>query len=105
MKLLISNIKNSKIFDVNFLNSVCEQINTETNEMKFFPVKITKTKIGLKNALIRSKYKSNGKNTICRVLLFENSKGNLRVSIRKGFMISFLNDLKILQNHVNKLNQ
>ena len=105
MDILIKNIKNRKVFDLKFLESFCKKINSKTNVLEFYPIKILESKMGFQNAVIRSRYKENNKNAICKVLLFENSKGDLKVSVRKGFMFSFVDDLKKLQEQVNRLNR
>jgi hypothetical protein len=93
--LLEKNQKNN--FDFNKLQEICENANKNTGHVNFYPVKIKENKFGAKNALIRSKYKENNANTICKIILFENNKGDLRLSVRKGFMFTFINDLKKLQ--------
>lgn len=103
MRILFRNIDNNRIFSVKFLNEFCKKVNKETKILDFFAVNEFTTPSGLKNVLIRSRYKHNNQNTICKVLLFENSKGDLKLSIRKGFMISFVNDLQILKNYINTI--
>lgn len=103
MRILFRNIDNTGIFNVKFLNEFCKKVNKKTKILNFYAVNEFVTSSGLKNILIRSRYKHNQQNTICKVLLFENSKGDFKLSIRKGFMVSFVNDLKILKSYINTI--
>lgn len=100
MKLL--NTKNNHFFSVKFLNKVCKKLNENTTVVNFFPYKITTTKFGLRHVILRSKYKENSKNSQCKLLLFENSKGNVKTLVRKGFMLSFLQDINLLKEIIKK---
>lgn len=103
MQILFKNLPNEKAFNLKYLKAFCNHVNKTTTILEFYPVKIIESQTGLRNALIRSRYKENKKNTICKILLFENTQGDLKISIRKGFMLGFLGDLKNLQNNVDQL--
>ena len=103
MRLLLKAAKNSKLFDKRFLEVLCKEINKNTKIIEFFPTAIVESKYGLRNAVIRSRYKDNQKKTICKLMLFENSKGELSVNVRKGFMVSFVHDIKVLHKFIKDL--
>jgi len=104
MKIRLTNIKNNGFFNSKFLTKLCEKINEQTKVLNFSPVKITKSKIGLRNVLIKTKYKEKNINSACKLILFENSKGQIKLNSRKGFTMSFIHDIELFQQQINKIN-
>jgi len=100
--LTLSNVKNNYFFNEKLLKKICNEINEKTSVINFYPQKITKTKFGLRQVILRSKYKKNNVNSQCKLLLFENSKGKIKPTIRIGFMLSFVQDINILNKIMKK---
>lgn len=99
-KLSLTNINNNGFFDKKNIEKICNSINENTDEINFYVQKISKTKFGLRNALIRSKHKTTKKNTKCKILIFENSRGKIKASLYKGLMLSFSNDVNKFINKI-----
>ena len=104
MKIKLSNIKNNGFFSKKFVMQLCEKINEQSKVLNIYRVKIEKTKVGLRNVIIRTKYKNKNINSSCKLILFENSKGDIKLNSRKGFMISFIHDIELFQSYINKIN-
>lgn len=102
LSLSLTNINNDQLFKKKNLEQICRSINENTNSIDFYIHKISKTKFGLRNALIRSKHKHNSKNTKCKILIYENSKGRIKTSLYKGLMLSFTNDVNKFINSLKK---
>jgi hypothetical protein len=102
MKILINNIKNHKYFDLKYINNLCVEVNKNTKLIEFSPVKVDSSEYGLRYVTIRTKYKDSKNNSSCKLILSENSKGELKVYSRKGFIISFIPDIELFQRILNK---
>lgn len=96
----LNNIKNNYFFNIDYLNNICKELNLKTEAINFVAKKITTTKFGLRQALVRATYKKDNKNSQCKLLIFENSKGDIKLSVRKGFMVSFAQDIYSLNKKI-----
>lgn len=104
MKILINNIKNHKYFNIKYITNICEEVNKKTQLIEFIPLKTGSSEFGLRYVTIRAKYKESKKNSSCKLILSENSKGDLKVNSRKGFIISFIPDIELFQRTLNNKN-